>query len=83
MQQVVLAMVDFKLNGVVVKIGKNSHFDVKNVDRLPHMDVVCPNLLDLVVLPLTLVFLLQWRQDVLELLQNLGTHWDLVVTHFL
>lgn len=58
MQQVVLAMVDFKLNGVVVKIWKDSHFDMQNVDHLSHMNVVCPNFLHLVVLPLTLVFLL-------------------------
>ena len=83
MQQVVLAMVDFKFNCIMVVVGKDSHFDMDNVDHLSQMNVVSLSLLYLVVLPLSLVLLIQKRQDVLELLQNLGAHRNLVVTHLL
>jgi hypothetical protein len=81
LDEVVLPVVVVEFDGVVMEVGKGTSLDVQDVDHLPHVHVVDPGLLHLVVLPPSLVSSLQLGQDLLEVVQKLRAHLRLSVAH--
>lgn len=81
LDEVVLAVVIVEFDGVVVVVGEGASFDLHDVDHLPHVDVVDPGPLHLVVLPPSLVPPLQLGQDLIEVVQKLRAHLRLSVAH--